>query len=137
MSTDTRIPEDTIVEEYLLKRNMKSVAKRFSLPIGTVRKVIISRCGPLYRFHGLCRVYLYMNNRCFASAREVAKNLQSTYQNIYRVFSELEKRNLGLKVIKVHKSSRTFVYLVWDREECLEELGKEVRVGVAQGASEE
>ncbi|MEM4788093.1 MAG: hypothetical protein QXV28_08960 [Ignisphaera sp.] len=116
--------EDIIVREYMLERNMKTVARKLSISVGTVRKVIVSRCGHLYKLHGLCRVYLYMMDKCFASARDVASALRTSYQNIYRAFSELEKRNLGLKVVKVHRKSRVFVYIVWNKEKCLEIMNK-------------
>ncbi|MEM1913139.1 MAG: hypothetical protein QW067_08375 [Thermofilaceae archaeon] len=131
MSDGASVSEDTIVKEYLLERNMKTVARKLSVPVGTVRRVIVSRCGPLYRLHGLCRVYLYMMDRCFASAKDVATSLRTNYQSVYRAFSELEKRNVGFRVVKVHKKSRTFVYLVWNKEKCLDELSKKVSAIVA------
>ena len=131
MINNAPVPEDTIVREYLLERNMKTVAGKLSIPVGVVRRVIVSRCGPLYRLHGLCRVYLYMMGRCFASAKDVATSLRTSYQNVYRAFSELEERNVGLGVVKVRKKSRAFVYLVWNKEKCLDELSKKVGVIVA------
>ncbi|MEM1693833.1 MAG: hypothetical protein QXL19_05825 [Ignisphaera sp.] len=122
------ILEDIIIREYLLEKNMKIVAKKLSLPVKIVRRTIISRCSHLYKFHGLCRVYLYMIDKCFASAREVASALRTKYQNIYRAFSELEKKNLELKVVKVHRKSRVFVYIVWNKEKCLSEFNAKLNL---------
>ncbi|MEM1672819.1 MAG: hypothetical protein QXT86_12295 [Archaeoglobaceae archaeon] len=69
-----------------------------------------------------------MIDKCFASAREVASALRTKYQNIYRAFSELEKKNLELKVVKVHRKSRVFVYIVWNKEKCLSEFNAKLNL---------
>lgn len=113
--------DDVIVREYISLRNMKVVSKKLGIPIGEVRKVILSRCGVLYGFPGLCRAYLYISSKCYASSDEVAEALRTTHQNTYYIFYELSRRNVGLK-LAVITNDRMQRYLVWDREECVEEL---------------
>lgn len=119
--------EASVIKEYIRTRNVKKVAKSLGITPVRVRKIIASRCGPLYGFPGLCRAYLYMLGRCYATAASMSRDLGVTYQDAYYVFKELEKRGVGLKVVRVGGGMYKRTYLVWDDGACVEELAARIK----------
>lgn len=123
MTVDT----DSILREYLALRNMKVVAKKLGMPLLVVRAVLVSACGPLYGFPGLCRLYIYMLNRCFASAKEASKDLRVTRQDVYYLFRSIANVGVGLTLKEVKTAGRRELYLVKATEKCLDEFVEHAR----------
>lgn len=109
--------EKMVLEEYLLLRNVKKVAKKLGMSVGIVRRILLSVCGPLYGLPGLCRLYIYMNGRCFASFGEAAKALGVSVHDIYYLASRIAESRVGI-VVERSTAPRRTLYLLWDTEEC-------------------
>lgn len=117
------VDAETILKEYLSAKNVKVVARKLGLPIGVVRRVLLSVCGPLYGSPGLCRLYIYMRDRCFASAKEVSKDLGVSLHDVYYLFHTISASNVGLALVElVHQVKRLF--LVKTTVECWSEYNK-------------
>lgn len=110
--------DEEIVRAYFASKNMRRVAKELGVSVSRVRRALLLLCGPLYGSPGLCRLYIYMKGRCFATAGEVSKGLGVSVHDVYYLFSQIAGVDVGLIPVTVVVKSRRFIYIVKATEEC-------------------
>lgn len=112
-----------IDQMYIKLKSVRKVADALGVPVGEVRRALVKKCGTLVRYRGLCRTYLVLEDKCFASIMELAEALGTTYNNAYYLARRLAEHVPEFRLVYIDRRiwSRKRLpttYIVKDSDEC-------------------